>query len=130
MPVARLVFYFEVVSNLGSAAFALIFPALFVAQFSAEAVPPPAIELGRWYAVLLIVLSLVLWAALREGGDRFLRRVLAAYLIGDAFQIAVAVRLGVAVGAFPLIAHVAIWTSVFYAGVRIYYLRGSRRDRA
>lgn len=85
------------------------------------------VEFGRWYAVLLIVLSLVLWAALREGDDRFLRRVIAAYLIGDLFQIVVGVRFGLAVGAFPPAVHAAIWTSVVYAGVRIYYLRGSRR---
>jgi len=123
MPIVRAIFYFEAISNLGSAAFALLFPATFLKQFASERLPIAVVEFGRWYAVLLVVLSLVLWAALREGDDRFLRRVIAAYLIGDAFQIAVGVRLGLSLGAFPPVAHAAIWTSVAYAGVRIYYLR-------
>ncbi|MGB8329055.1 MAG: hypothetical protein WCE62_02935 [Polyangiales bacterium] len=126
MSTVRAIFYFEAISNLASAAFALFFPATFLGQFVSEPLPIAAVEFGRWYAVLLIVLSLVLWAALREGGDWFLRRVIAAYLIGDALQIAVGVRLGLTVGAFPPAVHAAIWTSLVYAGVRIYYLRGLR----
>ncbi|MEM7135950.1 MAG: hypothetical protein AAF500_05180 [Myxococcota bacterium] len=125
MRFVRGVFYFEVLSNLGSAGFALLAPAAFLGQFSSEPLPVAAIEFGRWYAVLLVVLSLVLWSALREGTDRFLRPVIGAYLFGDALQIAVAVRLGMALGVFSFAVHAAIWTSVLYALARIYYLRAT-----
>ena len=126
MRFARFVFYFEVLTNLVSALFALLAPARFMRQFAPEALPVASVEFGRWYAVLLVVLSLVLWLALRERNDRFLRPVISAYLVGDALQIAVALQLGIATGAFAPAVHAAIWTSVFYAAVRIYYLAGAR----
>ncbi|MBW2188739.1 MAG: hypothetical protein DRH23_13495 [Deltaproteobacteria bacterium] len=126
MRVVRAVFYVEVITNLGSAIFALLFPAAFLGQFTSEPLPVAAVEFGRWYAVLLVVLSLVLWVALREGTDRFLRPVIAAYFLGDALQVAVAIRLGLATGAFTFAIHAAMWTSVLYACARIYYLVGSR----
>jgi hypothetical protein len=126
VPVVRGIFYFEAVSNLATAVYVLLFPALFLAQLVPEPLPLVSVELGRWYAVLLWVLSSILLGALREKNDRFLRRVIAAFLIGDAFQIAVSVRLGVALDSFPFVVHAAIWTSVFYAAARIYYLRSSR----
>lgn len=124
MRVARAVFYFEAFTNLVSAAFAMAMPAAFLAQLVSEPLPPAGVEIGRWYAVLLVVLSLVLLAALREGSDRFLRPVVGAFLLGDALQIAVSVRLGLVGSSFGLAVHAAIWTSVFYAAVRIYYLLG------
>ena len=126
MRVVRAIFYLEAITNLVGAAFALLLPSAFLAQFVSEPLPVAAVEFGRWYAVLLVVLSLVLLAALREGSDRFLRPVIGAYLVGDGLQIAVSIRLGLAASAFGLAVHAAIWTSVLYAGVRIYYLFGTR----
>ena len=128
MRLVRAVFYFEAIVNLASAGFALLFPSRFLGHFVSEPLPVGAVEFGRWYAVLLLVLSLVLLAALREGSDRFLRPVIGAYLVGDALQIGVAIQLGSAAGAFGLPVHAAIWTSAFYAVVRIYYLVGTRRQ--
>ncbi|MEM8606592.1 MAG: hypothetical protein AAGF92_05780 [Myxococcota bacterium] len=124
MRFARGVFYFEALSNLGSAGFAMFAPGAFLGQFTSEPIPAGAVEIGRWYALLLVVLSLVLLAALREGTDRFLRPVIAAFLLGDVLQIAVAVRLGMVSGS-SFAVHAAIWTSAFYALVRVYYLRRS-----
>lgn len=133
MRAVRGVFYFEVISNLGSAVFALLFPAAFSRQLSADLSAVSAIEFVRWYAVVLLVLALVLWAALRQGSDLVLRPVVVAFLVGDALQIAVSVRFGAAVGAFGVAVHAAIWTSVFYALARLYYLARTRgvgeRDR-
>jgi hypothetical protein len=126
VPVVRGIFYFEAVSNLGTAVYVLLFPAQFLAQLVPQDLPLVSVELGRWYAVLLLVLSAVLLGALREGDDRFLRRVIVAFLIGDGFQIAVSVRLGVVLDSFPFAVHAAIWSSVFYAAARVYYLRSSR----
>jgi len=126
MRVLRGVFYFEVISNLGSAGLALLLPATFLAQLTSEPLPTPAVEFVRWYGVVLVVLSLVLLAALRARSDQFLRSVVAAYLLGDALQLAVSIRFAEAVGAYAPAVHAAIWTSVFYAVVRILYLRRSR----
>lgn len=126
MRALRGIFYFEVITNLGSACFALLFPAAFLGQLSSDPLPTVAVEFVRWYAVVLVVLSLVLLASLREGSDRVLRPVIAAYLVGDGLQIAVSIRLGAAVGAYGIAVHAAIWTSVFYAIARIYYLARTR----
>jgi hypothetical protein len=122
MRAVRAVFYFEAFTNLGSAAFAIVMPATFLAQFVSEPLPIAAVEFGRWYAVLLFVLSLVLLAALREGSDRFLRPVIAAFLLGDVLQLAVSLRLGVVADNFGVAVHAAVWTSILYAAARIYYL--------
>ncbi|MDH3727272.1 MAG: hypothetical protein OER77_07055 [Myxococcales bacterium] len=66
MRLVRTVFYFEVITNLASAAFALLFPSAFLGQFVLEPLPVGAVEFGRWYAVLLVVLSLVSLAAPRR----------------------------------------------------------------
>lgn len=126
MRIARAIFYLEALTNLASAAFAMLLPATFLGQFIAGPLSAAAIEFGRWYAVLLVVLSLVLLWALREGTDRFLRPVIGAYLLGDVLQIAVSVRLGLVANSFGLAVHAAIWTSVVYAAVRIYYLLRTR----
>lgn len=126
MRVVRAVFYLEVISNLGSAVFALLFPAAFLRQLVLEPLPVAGVEFARWYAVVLVVLSLVLLAALRSGEDRFLRPVIGAYLLGDLLQIGVCLRFALAVGALTTAVHAALWSSVFYALVRVYYLARSR----
>jgi len=65
MRFVRAVFYFEAITNLASAGFALFFPGRFLGHFVSEPLPVGAVEFGRWYAVLLVVLSLVLLAAPR-----------------------------------------------------------------
>ena len=55
MRVLRGVFYFEVISNLGSAGLALLFPAAFLTQLSTDAFSIAAVEFVRWYAVVRIL---------------------------------------------------------------------------
>lgn len=126
MRVLRAVFYFEAVTNLGGAGFALLFPATFLHQFAAEPMPVAAVEFVRWYAVVLVVLAVILLAALRDGTGLVLRPVLIGYLIGDALQIVVSIRFGEAVGAYPVAVHAAIWTSIVYAAARVGYLARSQ----
>lgn len=129
MTLVRAIFYFEVASNLASSLYALFVPAAFVGQFSAESLPVTSVELGRWYAVPLVVLALILLAALRSGTDQFLRPVLAAFLLGDALQIGTALQFGSQTAGFPLAVHAAICLSVIYAAARVYYLLRTRPNQ-
>ena len=52
-----------------------------------------------------------------------LRLVLVPLLVGDAVQIAVALRLGAVTEAFTPTVQAAIYASAVYAAVRVYFLR-------
>lgn len=123
MRVVRGVFYVEAATGVLTALFALLDPGAFVAGLIPGALPPAAVELGRWYGVLLLVLALILWAALRDGREAVLRLVLVPLLVGDAVQIAVALRLGAVTEAFTPTVQAAIYASAVYAAVRVYFLR-------
>ena len=83
------VFYFEIVLNIVSEIQALFMPANFIAQFSGEGASPVALEMVRWYAILLLVLTYLLYRGLRSRGA-ILLLVLEALLIGDIIQIGLA----------------------------------------
>ena len=82
------VFYLELAANLFLIVQSLFFPASFVAQYASGAASPVAIELARWYGVLLIPIVWVLFRALQMRGET-LKLVLQAYLAFDLVQIVV-----------------------------------------
>ena len=82
------IFYLEIIANLFLIAQCLFFPAAFVAGYSAQPASPAALEVARWYGVLLIPIVWLLWRALRMRGA-VLRLVLEAYLVFDLVQIVV-----------------------------------------
>lgn len=88
MKFIRGIFYLEILINLLSISQTLFMPAAFMAQFSSQPVSAPAIEMARWYGVLICVMTWLLFRALRMRGAA-LKLTLEAYLIGDLIQIAV-----------------------------------------
>lgn len=82
------VFYLEIAANLFLMVQSLFFPASFVAQYTTQPATPVALELARWYGVLLIPIVWVLIRALQVRG-KTLKLVLEAYLAFDLVQIVV-----------------------------------------
>lgn len=82
------VFYLELAANLFLIVQSLFFPASFVAQYAPQSAPPVALELARWYGVLLIPIVWVLFRAIQMRGQT-LKLVLQAYLAFDLVQIVV-----------------------------------------
>ncbi len=80
------VFYFESVLSLFSAVQALFIPSIFLAQFTSEPAPVLAVEMTRWYGVVLFVLVYLLLKGLSMRGPA-LKLALQAMLFGDALQI-------------------------------------------
>jgi hypothetical protein len=82
------IFYLELAANLFLVVQCLFFPAAFMAGYSAEPASPAALEVARWYGVLLIPIVWVLFRALQIRG-KTLKLVLQAYLAFDLVQIVV-----------------------------------------
>src|SRR4029079_12697075 len=87
MKYARIVFYLEVLLNLGSASVSFFAPALFVQQYTTIPLAPLPLELIRWYGVLLFVFVYLEFRALRSGKDDLLALVLEGFLLGDFIQL-------------------------------------------
>lgn len=111
------VFYLEILISLFSAAQALFMPALFLKQFTSDTVPTLAIEMTRWYGVLLVVLLYLLIQGLRLRGPA-LKLVLQALLIGDVLQIGAMFITAKALGGWSTVLVMAVGLSVFYVIVR------------
>jgi hypothetical protein len=95
------IFYLEIAANLFLIFQCLFFPAVFVAGFSGQPAPA-AVEIVRWYGVLLIPVVYLLFRALQVRG-KILKLVLEAYLIFDLVQIIVALVSANALGWAPYV---------------------------
>lgn len=82
------IFYLELAANLFLIVQCLFFPASFMAGYSTQPASPAALEVARWYGVLLIPVVWVLFRALQIRGQT-LKLVLQAYLAFDLVQIVV-----------------------------------------
>ncbi|MFN8443317.1 MAG: hypothetical protein U0175_21250 [Caldilineaceae bacterium] len=122
-------FYVEILINFVSIYQSIFTPAAFVAQFGDQPVAPVALEVVRWYGVLLIVLSYLLWRGLRQGGVA-LRLILEALLLGDIIQLAVAFATARNLGNWPFVVIMAIVLSVVLAVARLLYLNFDNKQRA
>lgn len=82
------VFYLEILINFASGGQSLFMPAAFLGQFSSEPAPAFALEMTRWYGVLIAVLTYLLIRGLMLRGTA-LKLALEALLFGDVIQIIV-----------------------------------------
>lgn len=96
------VFYFELLANLFLIGQCLFLPGSFVAGYSGQPAPAAALEIARWYGVLLIPIVWLLWRALRTRGA-VLKLVLQAYLAFDLVQIVVGFVSAQALGWAPYV---------------------------
>ena len=81
------VFYLEAAISIFSGFQSLFMPGTFLKQFTPDTAPTLAVEMTRWYGVLLFVLVYLLLQGLRLR-DAALKLVLQGLLIGDFLQIA------------------------------------------
>ena len=82
------VFYLEILINFASGGQSLFMPAAFLGQFSSEPAPAFALEMTRWYGVLIAVLTYLLIRGLMLRGMA-LKLALEVLLFGDVIQIIV-----------------------------------------
>jgi L-lactate permease len=114
-------FYLEILINLVSISQGLFMPAAFVMQFSGEPVSTAGAEVARWYAVVILMISYLLWRALQVRG-KTLKVVLEALLVGDFVQIGAAVVTANQLGEWPLVVSAALVISIVLAVARIFCL--------
>jgi hypothetical protein len=112
------VFYFEAASTFLSAAQALFAPALFLGQFTADTASTLAIEMTRWYGVVLFVLIYLLIQGLRLRGAP-LKLALQALLFGDFLQIGATVITANALGGWSTVLVLSAVFSVIFLVVRV-----------
>ena len=111
------VFYVEIIANLFLIIQSIFFPVSFVMQYSSQPAPAVALELARWYGVLLIPIVWVLFRALQMRGET-LKMVLQAYLAFDLVLIAVVFVSAKSLGWAPYLV-IALLIEVILAAARI-----------
>jgi hypothetical protein len=111
------IFYFEIAANLFLIVQCLFFPAAFLAQFSNQPAPAFALEVARWYGVLLIPIIWLLFRVLQTRGKP-LKLVLEAYLVFDLVQIVVVFVTARTLGWMPYVV-MALLIEVVLATARI-----------
>lgn len=111
------VFYLEAAISLLSAVQSFFMPATFLKQFTLDTAPVLAIEMTRWYGVLLFAMVYMLLQGLRIRGGA-LKLVLQGLLLGDIFQIVATFITARALGSWSFVLYMSVVLSVIYAILR------------
>lgn len=111
------IFYLEIAISLFSGVQALFTPATFLTQLSTESAPVLALEITRWYGVVLFVLVYALFQGLRVRGTA-LKIILQALLLGDVLHIGATFVTAKALGGWNFTLYMAVILSVFYLIIR------------
>lgn len=122
MKIIRTILYIEIVVNIANIVMSFFAPASLLAQFAPEPYPPLAMEMTRWFAVLLFVITYIMWRALRSDNAQALRWVIEGYLMGDILYLVALVSLATTVGAWTFGGGVAVVFTLVFGGARIAYL--------
>ncbi len=112
------VFYAEILINIGSISQTLFTPGKFLGAFSSEPASTAAIEMTRWYGVLICVLTYLLIRGLQQRGPA-LRVALEALLVGDVIQIAASFVTANALGGWPFNVILSVVVSIVLGIVRL-----------
>lgn len=115
------IFYVESAISLLSAFQALFMPAVFLQQLTTETAPTLAIEMTRWYGVVLFVLVYLLLQGLRMRGPA-LKLALQAMLFGDVLQIGATFVTAKALSGWSFTLIMSVVLSAFYLIVRAFCL--------
>ena len=111
------VFYLEAAISLLSGFQALFIPTAFLEQFTSEPAPTLAIEMTRWYGVLLSVIVYLLVQGLKLRGTA-LKLTLQGLLLGDILQIGATFVTAQALGGWSFVLYMSIVLSVVYLILR------------
>jgi hypothetical protein len=111
------VFYLEAAISALSGFQSFFMPAAFLKQITPDQAPTIALEMTRWYGVLLFVLVYLLLQGLRLRGSA-LKLTLQGLLLGDLLQIAATFVTAHALGSWSLTLYVAVILSAVYAILR------------
>jgi hypothetical protein len=111
------IFYLESVISLFSGVQALFIPAAFLTQLTSEVASPLALEMTRWYGVVLFVLVYALLQGLRMRGPA-LKLTLQALLIGDVLQVGATFVTARALGGWTFTLIMSAVLSLFYLILR------------
>ena len=111
------VFYLESAISLFSGFQAFFMPAMFLKQFSPDPAPTLAVEMARWYGVLLFVLVYLLLKGLQLRGAA-LKLTLQGLLLGDFLQIAATFVTARALGGWSFVLYMSVIISAVYIVLR------------
>jgi hypothetical protein len=98
----KIVFYIEAAINFVTVFLCLFFPAFFISQLTDTSIGPVAVELARWYGVLLFVITFIMLGILIIESSKSFFIVMLGYLLGDFAQIAVAIYFAVTISGWSV----------------------------
>lgn len=115
------VFYLEAAISFFSGFQAFFKPVTFLKQFIPDAAPTLAVEMTRWYGVLLFVLVYLLIQGLHLRGAA-LKLILQGLLLGDILQIGATFITARALGSWSPVLYMSVIFSITYLVLRAIYL--------
>ena len=125
---SRYIMIFEAYAiNAGVGLLCFLAPKVFLANYSPELAPAPAIEIIRWYGVLLGVLAMMFLRALATKDDRVLKPAVEALLFGDLVHLIATYMYFQAVPEWSWQFIFMLGMTIFLASVRIYWLLEYRK---
>ena len=111
------VFYLEAAISIFSGFQSFFMPGTFLKQFTSDTAPTLAVEMTRWYGVLLFVLVYLLLQGLHLRGAA-LKLVLQGLLIGDFLQIAATFVTARALEGWSTVLYMSVILSAVYIILR------------
>jgi hypothetical protein len=129
MKAARVIFYIEVLLNLYAAKGLFLSPGSYLRNFhrGPEQVPAPALEMIRWYGVIVLSLSYLELRALASRNDAALAVAQEALLLSDVLQLGACYQMSRATGRWLRTTTVTAGLAVLLAAVRLYWLHSWRQ---
>lgn len=131
MKAARVIFYIEVLMNLYAAQSLFFDPASYVGLFysGADPLPGPALEMNRWYGVLVFAIVYLELRALLSRNNAVLAVAQEALLLSDVLQLIACYRMSQATGGWLRMTMFTAGLAIFLAAVRILWLYAWRQQR-
>lgn len=111
------IFYLEAAISLLSGFQALFMPATFLKQFTSDPAPVLALEMTRWYGVVLFVLVYALIQGLHMRGPA-LKVTLQALLFGDILQVGASFVTAKALGGWSFTLVMSVVLTLIYLILR------------
>lgn len=131
MRAARVIFYIEVLVNLYAAQSLFFNPAVYVGLFYSgpDPVPGPALEMNRWYGVLVFAIVYLELRALLSGNNAALAVAQEALLLSDVLQLFACYRMSQATGGWLQMTMFTAGLAVFLGAVRVFWLYAWRQQQ-
>jgi hypothetical protein len=126
----RGIFLFDAILNVGTGAYAIVWPRSFMGQFLAGPLPVGVEAAAPLFGALCVVLGFIEWRLVMQAKREALLAFMQGFLIGDVLYIASFVRFVGVYAEWNIPSLLSVGTTASFGLCRAYYLSRPERMRA